>query len=111
MPYDEILAYRVRQTIDDIDPFGLVEKKMFGGIAYMLRGNLACGVHKDGLIVRVGDAGNASALAQPGARPFDLTGRPMRGWVYVDGAACQSDADLRAWLMLGVNFAATLPAK
>ena len=81
MAYDEGLAHRVREVLRDLP--GLVEKKMFGGIGFLVHGNMACGVNGDELIVRVGPEGYQEALARPHARPFDMTGRPMKGWVWV----------------------------
>jgi len=108
MAYDEILAARVRSA--PANP-GLLEKKMFGGIGFLLDGNMACGVHQGSLMVRVGPQQHESALAQPGVRPFDLTGKPMAGWVLVDSKGFASDDDLNHWVKLGVAYAATLPAK
>jgi hypothetical protein len=109
MAYDEGLAQRVRHVLGDSP--GLVEKKMFGGVAFMIRGNMACGVREDRLIVRVGPADYERAIVEPHTRLFDLTGRPMRGWVMVVPAGYQSDDDLRAWVEQGLDFALTLPSK
>jgi TfoX/Sxy family transcriptional regulator of competence genes len=109
MAYDEGLAQRIRKVLA-FEP-GLVEKKMFGGVGFLLHGNMACGVHGDALIVRVGPARYAEALAQPHARVFDMTGRPMVGWVEVAPAGVASARDLRRWVTLGVEHAKTLPAK
>lgn len=76
MAYDETLAVRVLKTLGHVAP-GLVEKKMFGGVAYMLHGNMACGVHGDKVIVRVGPDRYAAAIQQPETVPFDITGWPM----------------------------------
>jgi TfoX/Sxy family transcriptional regulator of competence genes len=109
MAYDEQLAECVREALGEVP--GLVEKKMFGGVGYMVLGNMACGVNEDNLIVRVGPARYKEALEEPHARPFDMTGRPMRGWIYVgpDGHATQQD--LEQWVQQGVEFALTLPPK
>lgn len=109
MAYDETLAARARETLGGVP--SLVEKKMFGGIGYMVLGNMACGVHGNNLIVRVGPENYEAALTEPHTRPFDLTGRPMRGWVYVEPAGCQAKDDLRAWVQRGVDFSLSLPAK
>jgi hypothetical protein len=77
----------------------------------MLRGNMACGVHKDALIVRVGPDGYEDALGQPHTRPFDITGRPMTGWVMVASEGWQEQADLENWVNQGAAFALTLPPK
>ena len=84
---------------------------MFGGVGFMVQGNMACGVHGDGLIVRVGPEEYQRAVMEPHTRPFDLTGRPMKGWVVVVPEGYASDDDLRTWVQDGVDFALTLPAK
>ncbi len=109
MAYDELLAVRIRAALSG-EP-GLVEKKMFGGVCYLLDGNMACGVIKDELIVRVGPEKHAAAMARPHVRLFDFTGRPMQGWVLVAGPAFTTEQDLKDWLRLGVDFARSLPPK
>ena len=109
MAFDEGLAHRIRQILEE-EP-GLTEKKMFGGVGYMIHGNMACGVHGDGLIVRVGPDQYHEALTVPHTREFDMTGRPTKGWVVVDPAGYESDDALRDWVQQGVEFALSLPAK
>ena len=109
MPYDQDLAQRIRKIIGDAP--GLTEKEMFGGVGFLLHGNMACGVHKDRLIVRVGPANHEQALAAPHARPFDITGRPMKGWVMVEAGGFAAEKSLREWVRMGVEFARTLPPK
>ena len=109
MAYDEILAERIRAILAD-QP-NLIGKKMFGGIAYMLNGNMACGVNQDTLMVRVGPERYEGSLAMPHTRPFDMTGRPMKGWVVVEAEGCEMQADLEAWVAKGVEFALSLPPK
>src|SRR3990170_3525195 len=109
MPYNEGLAERIRAAV--AGRRGLTEKKMFGGIAFMLNGNMFCGVMKDDLMVRVGPEHFQIALAQPHARPMDFTGRPMKGMVYVGPAGSYTDKSLRSWVDQGMRFAASLPAK
>ena len=109
MAYNEELALRIRVALDGHD--GVAEKKMFGGIAFMLDGNMCVGVTGDDLMVRVGPGGSDAALAQPHARPMDFTGRPMKGFVYVGSAGTEKDDSLTQWVQLGVAFARTLPAK
>jgi TfoX/Sxy family transcriptional regulator of competence genes len=89
----------------------LEEKKMFGGIGFLVNGNMACGVHKNFLIVRVGPEKHAWALAQPHTRPFDMTGRPMAGWIMVEPSGCATENALKAWLELGLAFTHSLPDK
>lgn len=109
MPYNQELAQRLRDELSQVP--GLVEKKMFGGTAFLVNGNMACGVHGEDLIVRVGPASYEKALAQAHTRPFDMTGRPMAGWVEVESAGYAADGDLQDWIRQGVAFALTLPPK
>ena len=109
MPYDEMLALRIRAAIGPLPH--LEEKKMFGGVGFMLNGNMACGVHKNDLIVRVGPEKHAEALSRPHTRVFDMTGRPMAGWIMVEPEGCQTESDLKAWVEQGVAFANSLPGK
>ena len=109
MAYDQALAQRIRKALEGQPD--LIEKKMFGGIGFLIRGNMACGVHGDNLIVRAGPAHYEEALASPHTRVFDMTGRPMTGWVEVDPRGVASAADLRRWIKLGVEHVKTLPAK
>lgn len=109
MAFDEQLAGRVRRQIGK--RAGIAEKKMFGGLAFLLHGNMSCGVHRDDLIVRVDPADADEALARPGARVFDITGRPMKSWVLVGGTALTQDQALANWVRLALTFAATLPKK
>lgn len=109
MAFDEGLATRVRDLVAGED--GLAEKKMFGGLAMLVHGNMAVGVHGDGLIVRTDPAAQEALLAEPGARVFDLTGRPMKGWLLVDPQGCAEDDDLGRWVARGVCYARGLPPK
>ncbi|MEU6912455.1 TfoX/Sxy family protein [Streptomyces olindensis] len=109
MTYDEGLAERIRERLG-ADP-GITEKRMFGGIAFLYRGNMAVGVTGDDLMVRVGPDATAAALTRPGTRVFDMTGRPMRGWVVVAGEAVAEDDVLHEWIDEGRAFAAGLPPK
>ena len=109
MAYDEQATQRVRNLINN-QP-GFVEKKMFGGVGFLLNGNMACGINKDALIVRVGPDNYSHAVMRPHARPFDITGRSMHGWVMVDTNGYANDADLADWVQTGVDFALTLPPK
>lgn len=105
MAYDEGLAERIRTALGGRDD--VVEKKMFGGVAFMVSGRMAVGVVHDDLMVRVGPAGHDEALAQPGTRPMDFTGRPSRGMVYVAAQAIASEDALRRWLDRAVAVAVT----
>jgi hypothetical protein len=109
MAYDEKLAGRIRAELGPLP--GLVEKKMFGGVGFLVQGNMACGVHGDDLIARVGSARYKEALDLPHTKPFDMTGRPMSGWVMVTPAGVANEEDLRAWVRQGLEYALSLPAK
>lgn len=109
MAYDEGLAHRIREVLAD-QP-GLTEKKMFGGIAFMVQGNMACGVSGEEMMVRISPDETDSAVSHPHVRPFDMTGRPMKGWVLVAAGGYEADEDLEAWVRRGVDFALSLPPK
>jgi len=103
MAYDEGLAQRIRSALSGRDD--VVEKKMFGGLTFMVGGRMAIGVVRDDLMVRVGPDGHDAALNEPGVRPMDFTGRPMRGMVYVASAVVATDEDLRRWVDRAVGVA------
>jgi TfoX/Sxy family transcriptional regulator of competence genes len=109
MAYSEALAQRIRAVLQD--ELGVTERKMFGGLAFMLRGNMCCGVVKDELMLRVGAEQYAAALARPHARPMDFTGKPMKGMIYVDTTGVATADNLAEWVQWGVNFAGSLPPK
>jgi hypothetical protein len=109
MAFDERLANRIRTTLGRRK--GLAEKKMFGGIAFLLNGNMCCGVHRTELIVRLPPEETAAALSEPHTRLFDLTGRPMKGWLLVEPAGVKTDAKLQKWVSVASTYAASLPAK
>ena len=109
MAYDEGLAQRIREVLEDRED--LSEKKMFGGLAFLLGGNMCVGVVKGELMLRVGPDRYEEALRQPHARKMDFTGRPMKGFVYVACDGFESDADLRCWVARGVHIAGSLPRK
>jgi TfoX/Sxy family transcriptional regulator of competence genes len=109
MAYDEGLATRIRDVLGEQS--GVTEKTMFGGLAFLVHGNMACGVRGDDLIVRVGAEVADAALGEPGTRPFDLTGRPMRGWLLVDADGHAEDDDLRSWVDRGLAYANSLPPR
>jgi hypothetical protein len=109
MGYDNKLAERVR-TLLESKP-GYNEKNMFGGVCFLLRGNMACGVLNDDLIVRVGPEKYKEALQMRHTRQFDITGRPMKGWVMVSAEGHKKKKDLVDWVERGAAFALSLPAK
>lgn len=109
MAYDERLTERVLDILG-AEP-SLVQKHMFGGVAVMLRGNLACGVIGNGLIVRVPKDEYEAMLGRPHVREMDFTGRPMRGWVVVGPEGTDNDASLEDWVATGAAYALSLPPK
>ena len=109
MAFDEELASRVRDVLAPRPE--LSERKMFGGIAFMIGGNMAVGVIEDDLMVRLDPADAERALTEANTRPMDFTGRPMKGMVFVDSAGTADDEGLASWVDAGADFAASLPAK
>lgn len=109
MSYDEKTADRVRRILSRRTD--VVEKKMFGGLCFMVNGSMCCGLTQTAFMVRVGSEHYQEALAQPHARPMDFTGRPLTGMVYVDPAGYRTDVALAKWVARGVDFAAGPPAK
>ncbi|MCE2500436.1 MAG: TfoX/Sxy family protein [Dehalococcoidia bacterium] len=109
MAYDELLAGRVRAGLADRS--SISERKMFGGLAFILAGNMCCCLTDRGLMVRVGPDAYEDALVLPHAGPMNMTGRPMRGWVLVVLEGLAGDDGLAEWVCRGADFAATLPAK
>lgn len=105
MAYNQALAERLQALAGG----GLEAKKMFGGVGYLLNGNMACGVHNNDVILRLGAGEAEKLLRMPFARVFDMTGRAMRGWVLVDAAI--GDDELAYWVGESVAFAGSLPAK
>jgi len=108
MAYDEKLAERLRSELKGV-PF--VEKKMFGGVGFLLHGNMAVGVYKDDLIVRLAPAKHDKLIKKTGAKLFDITGRPMKGWLMIEPNGCKTKKQLSTWVKEGVEFALTLPPK
>ena len=109
MAYDDNLAARVRQVLPD-GPH-VSEKKMFGGLCFLLGGNMCCGINRDQLMLRIGPDVYEEALARPHAREMDFTGRALKGMVYVDAEGISTEEDLADWVALAVSFAGGLPPK
>ena len=109
MPYDEEIETRVNKAISRWK--NTQAKKMFGGICHLLDGNMFCGVYKNFLILRLGEEEFKEALKLPSVRPFDITGKPMKGWVMVEKAGFKTDDALKDWLGKAKEFATTLPTK
>src|SRR5438876_3784887 len=109
MAFDETLAGRIRDAL--VRKKNIEEKKMFGGVGFLLNGNMLVGVWKDSLIVRLGPDEGDEALKEPHVKEFDITGRPMKGWVLVAPEGIEDDQQLSGWLQRAVKFVGALPAK
>ena len=109
MAYDQHLAERVRQCLARRK--GITEKKMFGGLAFILRGKMCCGVLNDNLVVRVGPERYERDLSRPHVRPMDFTGRPMKGYVFVAPGGLKTDKRLGKWIDEGGEFVSALTRK
>jgi hypothetical protein len=107
MSYDQALAGRVRKALGSTK--GIAEKQMFGGICFLLRGRMCCGIVKDRLVVRVGLDEYDRILARSDVRPMDFTGKPLRGFVYVVPQGVRNSATLAAWVARGVRYVESLP--
>jgi TfoX/Sxy family transcriptional regulator of competence genes len=106
MPYDPKLADRVRRAV--ARKRSITEKKMFGGIAFLLDGRMFCGVASDDLMVRVGPERHDEALRKPHVRPMDFTGRPMKGYVFVGPEGCGTQRQVAGWVDKSTSFVSTL---
>jgi TfoX/Sxy family transcriptional regulator of competence genes len=109
MAFNEALAERIRRGL--ARKKGIEEKKMFGGIGFLLNGNMLVGVWKDSMIVRVGPDSYDEALVEPHVKEFDITGKPMKGWVLVAPEGIECDDELSGWIQRAIKFIAKLPAK
>jgi TfoX/Sxy family transcriptional regulator of competence genes len=109
MAFDENLATRIRVAL--ARKKGVEEKKMFGGVGFLLNGNMLVGVWKDSLIVRLGPDNYDDALLEPHVREFDITGKPMKGWIMVEPEGVEDDDQLKDWIERALKFVKTLPAK
>lgn len=109
MAYDEGLAFRIEEYLEQYDD--VYPKKMFGGICWLIKGNIACGIFEESLISRVGPELYTDSLNVDGVKEFDLTGRPMKGWVIVTEDVITEDQELISWINKGLSFGRTLPAK
>lgn len=109
MAFDQALAERLRLLFGRLR--GSSERRMFGGVCFLLDGKMCCGIVGRDLVVRVGPDGHAGALRRPHTRPMDFTGRPMRGFVYVGAAGCRTARGLSSWVERGVRFARSLPPR
>jgi TfoX/Sxy family transcriptional regulator of competence genes len=110
MPYDEELADRIREQLAGED--GVSERKMFGGLAFLVNGHMCVAAsHTGGLLARVDPAGGDEALAQPHAQPMVMRGRAMEGWISVAPYGVASESGLRSWVDRGLSYVRTLPPK
>ena len=109
MPYNEEIEASIRKVISGWQ--NTDQKKMFGGTCHLISGNMFCGVYKDFLILRLGEIQAKESIQLPSVRPFDITGKPMKGWVMVERKGFDSDDDLKNWLTAAKEFANTLPPK
>ena len=109
MAFDEGVAERLREVFEGRSD--IIEKRMFGGIAFMHSGNMCCGIVNDALMARVGPDAYGDALSRPHARQMDFTGKAMKGFVYVDPAGFAADDQLRDWIALCEKFTDSLPPK
>ena len=109
MAFDESLAERIRQRLARRK--NIEEKKMFGGIGFLVNGKMCVGVWKDSLVVRLGSEQGDEALMEPFVKEFDITGRAMKGWALVAPNGVEDDDQLNEWLQRAVKFVRTLPAK
>jgi len=110
MAYDEDLADRIRDSIPDLD--GVTERRMFGGHAFLLHGNMAVAASgQDGLMVRVDPAETDSLVTEDGVARFEMRGRELNGWLLVDPSAISSDEQLQRWVEIGLKYAGSLPPK
>lgn len=108
MPYDEKLAARIRRILDRDD---VEEKRMMGGLTFMVGGHMCCGVTGSDLMLRLGEEGAAAALAEPHVRPMDFTGKPLKAFVFVHADGTIADGALRGWIRRALRFVDTLPPK
>ena len=109
MGYNENIDKRIKSIVGGWSH--AESKKMFGGVCHLLNGHMFCGVYQDYLILRLGEAETSEAMESPYARPFDITGRPMKGWIMLDQKGFPTKKDLTEWLMKARQFADTLPPK
>lgn len=109
MAYDLDIEKKILKALGEQK--GITSKKMFGGVCYLEAGNMFCGIYREFLILRLGEDGAAKALGEKNVRPFDITGRPMKGWVMTGPGAELSPAQVKKWIGRALEFAGTLPAK
>lgn len=109
MAYDTVLAERIRPFL--LPRTGVIEKSMFGGIGFLINGNMCCGIWHDMLVIRLSPEEAVKALKKPHVRVMDITGKPMKGWLLVEPKGLAEDADLYGWMERAFSFASALPKK
>ena len=109
MAFDENLAARIRTALGRKK--GVEEKKMFGGLCFLLHGNMLVGVWKDSLIARIGQDQAEEGMLEPHAKPMDITGKPMKGWIMVEPVGVADESEVKKWVLRAVKFVGKLPAK
>ena len=109
MAFDETLAARVREILSPVAGFS--EKKMFGGLCFLIHGNMCCGVLKAELVLRLEPEAAQELLSRPHTRPMDFTGRPLKGFVFIEAEGLVTDRQMHAWISTSLAFARSLPAK
>ncbi len=107
--YNEKLANRIRKLLNKRK--SIEEKKMFGGLSFLLNGKMCCGIIKDDLVVRVGPENYEDVLTQPHTRPMDFTGRPIKGFVYVNSKGLSNELTLRKWVNMSLSYVSSLARK
>jgi TfoX/Sxy family transcriptional regulator of competence genes len=109
MAYDEGQAQRIREHVQG-EP-GITEKRMFGGLAFLVDGHMAVAASEGGLLLRIDPAEMGTLSSRPGVRPFEMRGRPMSGWLHVGDEAIVEEEELRHWVDIGITYARSLPPK
>ncbi len=109
MPYDPGLAYRLQEILEGKP--NLIEKKMFGGIGWMLNGNMCVGVYREWLIIRVGESIGKTIFSLPNVKPMDITGKPMKGWAMVSPEGLEDEEDLRRFVKMAIEFVGQMTPK
>jgi hypothetical protein len=109
MAFDEDLGARIRKAVGRKE--GVEEKKMFGGLCFLLHGHMLVGVWKNSLIARIGEERADEAMLEPHVRPMDITGKPMKGWVMVEADGVEDEGAVKEWVLRAINFVGKLPAK
>ena len=109
MAFDENLAARIRKALGRKK--GVEEKKMFGGLCFLLHGHMLVGVWKNSLIARIGQEQAAEGMLEPHAKPMDITGKPMKGWIMVEPDGVVDESAVKKWVQRAVKFVGKLPAK